>query len=214
MMKAASLVELGKIELLECEVPQIESPTQVQVRVKAVGLCGTDLHMFKEHRADVKLPRIMGHELSGEVVAVGDAVTRVHPGERVVLDPVFACGTCNTCKKGYHNVCESVRCYGVQMDGGFQDYIVVDEVHLYPFSNTISYEDAALAEPFSIASNILDRVALQAGENMLLIGSGTIGLSVLQVAKSFGARVMVVDVAADKLKIASAMGADQIVNSS
>lgn len=212
-MRAAKLVELNRIEVVDLPVPVIAKPTDVQVRVKAVGVCGTDLHMFREHRADVQLPRIMGHELSGEVMAVGEAVTRVKVGDRVALDPVFACGTCATCRKGYPNVCSSVKCYGVQMDGGFQDVIVVGEEHLYPFSPEISYEDAALAEPFSIASNILDRVQLQAGEKLLLIGSGTIGLSVLQVAKSMGAEVLVSDVAAEKLAIASAMGADAVVNS-
>lgn len=212
-MRVAKLVELNKIEVVDLPIPEIENETDVQVQVKAVGVCGTDLHMFREHRADVTLPRVMGHELSGLVTKIGSGVTRVKVGDRVVLDPVFACGTCPTCKKGYPNVCSSVRCYGVQMDGGYQDYIVVGEQHLYPFDPSISYEEAALAEPFSIASNILDRVQLTANENLLLIGGGTIGLSVLQVAKSFGARVMVSDVAADKLEIAKNMGADCVVNS-
>lgn len=212
-MRVAKLVELDKIVVEEAPIPEIENEYDVQVQVKAVGVCGTDLHMFKEHRADVTLPRVMGHELSGLVTKVGSKVSRVKVGDRVVLDPVFACGTCPTCQKGYQNVCSSVRCYGVQMDGGYQDYIVVGENHLYPFDPSISYEEAALAEPFSIASNILDRVQLTEKDNLLLIGGGTIGLSVLQVAKSFGARVMVSDVAADKLEIAKSMGADCVVNS-
>ena len=212
-MRAAILTELNKIEIADVPVPEIVNDTDVQVQVKAVGICGTDLHMFREHRGDVQLPRIMGHELSGVVTKVGAGVTRVKVGDRVVLDPVFACGTCPTCKKGYRNVCSSVRCYGVQMDGGYQDYIVVGEEHLYTFDASVSYEEAALAEPFSIASNILERVSLTAADNLLLIGSGTIGLSVLQVAKSFGARVMVADVAEKKLEIALGMGADRVVNS-
>lgn len=212
-MRVAKLVELNKIEVVDLPIPEIENDTDVQVQVKAVGVCGTDLHMFREHRTDVTLPRVMGHELSGLVTKVGPGVTRVKVGDRVVLDPVFACGTCPTCQKGYPNVCSSVRCYGVQMDGGYQDYIVVGEQHLYPFDPSISYEEAALAEPFSIASNILDRVQLTDRDNLLLIGGGTIGLSVLQVAKSFGARVMVSDVAKDKLEIARTMGADCVVNS-
>lgn len=212
-MRVAKLVELNKIEVVDLPIPEIENDTDVQVQVKAVGVCGTDLHMFREHRADVQLPRIMGHELSGLVTKVGAGVTRVKVGDRVVLDPVFACGTCPTCKKGYPNACSSVRCYGVQMDGGYADYIVVGQEHLYPFDPSISYEEAALAEPFSIASNILDRVQLTDKDNVLLIGSGTIGLSIVQVAKSFGARILVSDVADDKLAIATSMGADAVVNS-
>lgn len=212
-MRAAKLVELDKIQIVDLPIPEIKEDDDVLVQVKAVGICGTDLHMFREPRADVKLPRIMGHELSGVVVKTGSAVTRVKAGDRVVLDPVFACGTCPTCKKGYPNVCSQVRCFGVQMDGGYQDYIVVGEKHLYPFSELISYEEAALAEPFSIASNILERVQLTDQDNMLIIGSGTIGLAVLQVAKSIRAKVLVTDIVEHKLKIAKDMGADATVNS-
>lgn len=212
-MRAAVLTELNKIEIQELPVPEVIRETDVQVRVKAVGICGTDLHMFHESRPDVQLPRIMGHELSGQVTAVGSAVTRVKVGDPVVLDPVFACGTCPTCRKGHPNVCSKVRCYGVQMDGGFQDYIVVGQEHLHPFSPSVSYEEAALAEPFSIAANILERAQLTAGENLLIVGSGTIGLAILQVAKSKGARVMVSDIISEKLAIARKMGADKAVNS-
>ena len=211
-MRAAVLKELGRIEVIDTSMPQITEETQVQVRVRAVGICGTDLHMFREPRKDVTLPRIMGHELSGEVTAVGTGVTSFKTGDRVVLDPVFACGECPTCRKGYHNVCEKVRCYGVQMDGGFQDYIVVDEKHLSRFSEQISFEQAALAEPFSIASNMLDRAGLRESENVLIFGCGTIGLAVLTVAKSLGARIMVTDVVSKKLELAAGMGAAKAVN--
>lgn len=212
-MKAASLKELNKIEIIDIPVPDVEKDTDVQVKVKAVGICGTDLHMFREARADVTLPRIMGHELSGLVTKVGSAVTRIKVGDYVALDPVFACNSCSTCKKGFHNVCSNVRCFGVHMDGGFQDYIVVGEEHLYPFDPSIGFEAAALAEPFSIAANILSRLEVTAADNVLIIGSGTIGLSIVQVAKSKGARVMVADVISEKLAIAKKMGADAIVNS-
>lgn len=212
-MRVAVMKELGKIEVVEGEVPQLQSSTDVQVQVKAVGVCGTDLHMFREPRADVQLPRVMGHELSGVVTQVGSDVDRVKVGDRVVLDPVFACGTCSTCQKGYFNVCNHVCCYGVQMDGGFQDYIVVDQKHLYTFDPSISFEDAALAEPFSIAKNILDRAAVTDADQVLIVGAGTIGLSVLQVAKSLGAKVMVTDIVNAKLNKAKEMGADYICNS-
>lgn len=212
-MKAAKLVDYGRIEIHEVPTPDVVNETDVQVQVKAVGICGTDIHMFKEPRADVALPRIMGHELTGIVTKVGNGVTLVKEGDRVALDPVYACGTCPICKKGHPNVCPGVKCYGVQMDGGFCEYIVTGEEHLYPFSSKISFEDAALVEPFSIANNILDRAALTSGENLLIIGAGTIGLAILQVAKMKGARVMITDVIPEKLGIAKDMGADVIVNS-
>lgn len=212
-MRVAKLTAVGKLEVCDEPIPEIKDSKDVQVKVKAVGVCGTDLHIFKDGRADVALPRVMGHELSGEVTAVGSDVTRLKVGDRVVLDPVFACGECPTCKKGYPNVCENVACYGVQMDGGYKDYIVVGEHHLYPFDPSISYEEAALAEPFSIASNILDRTYATAKDNILVIGAGTIGLSIVQAAKGLGAKVMVSDVVDMKLKKATEMGADKVVNS-
>jgi len=212
-MRVAKLVDRNRIDVVELPIPEIINPQDVQIRVMAVGVCGTDLHIFREGRADVQLPRVMGHELSGEVMAVGAQVKRIQVGDRVVLDPVFACGSCATCMKGYTNVCENVCCFGVQMDGGYQDYIVVDEKQLYPFDSSISYEEAALAEPFSIASNILERTYASDKDAILIIGCGAIGLSILQTAKAIGARVMVVDIVDKKLGIAKEMGADQTVNS-
>lgn len=212
-MRVAKLVAPNRIEIMEAAVPQIIGKKDVQVRVKAVGICGTDLHIFRGERADVALPRVMGHELSGVVTETGPEVERVKVGDRVVLDPVFSCGECPTCKKGYQNVCNDVKCYGVQMDGGYQDYIVVNEKHLYVFHESIPYEQAALAEPFSIAANILERTMLKAEDNVIVIGAGTIGLSLIQSAVSIGARVLVADVVDAKLEKALEFGAERVVNS-
>ncbi len=212
-MKIAQLTEIGKIEVVDGATPQVVSPKDVQVQVKAVGICGTDLHIFAHGRADVTYPRIMGHELSGVVTEVGSDVTRVKVGDRVVLDPVFACGTCPTCQKGYPNVCDSVKCYGVQMDGGYQEYIVVEDHHLYTFSDNITFEQAALAEPFSIASNICERLQVKEGDNVVILGAGTIGLSIVQAAKSLGARILVSDIVDSKLAKATDFGAEVVVNS-
>lgn len=212
-MRAATLVDLKKIVVTDVPEPVIRRDTDVLVQVRAVGICGTDLHIFREGRADVLLPRIMGHELAGVVRETGPAVSRMKVGDRVVLDPVFACGTCPTCRKGYPNICEHVRCFGVQMDGGFQDYIVVEESRLHVFDASIPFETAALAEPFSIAANILDRINLTAGEMVLVIGGGTIGLTVVQAAKAQGACVLVADIVPEKLELAKKMGADGTINS-
>ena len=171
-MRAAKLISAGKIEIEETEKPVIMHPDEVLVEVKAVGICGTDLHIFRGERDDVELPRVMGHELSGIVRETGAQVTRVKTGDRVVLDPVFTCGECKTCKSGHVNVCSNVKCYGVQMDGGFQDYIVVEESHLYPFEEDVSFEAAALAEPFSIAANIVARTGIMPEDKVVVMGSG------------------------------------------
>ena len=212
-MKAAKLIDIGKIVVEQVEKPVLTSDNQVLVKVKAVGLCGTDLHVFKEGRSDVVLPRIMGHELSGVIEAVGVDVTNVRIGDHVILDPVISCGTCKICLKGHGNVCPDVKCFGVQCDGGFQEYIAVDSSKVFAYNKDVPFEIAALGEPFSIASNILSRTNAKKGEKILIIGAGTIGLGIVQAAKGLGAEVLVSDVFDSKLEYAKQFGADATVNS-
>lgn len=212
-MRAAKLIRPGSIVISEKEMPQIHSGREVLVKVHAVGICGTDIHIFREGRADVELPRILGHELAGEVMETGSDVEKIHRGDHVVLDPVFSCGTCKICRSGHPNVCRDVKCYGVQMDGGFQEYIVVEEEHLYAFSPGISWKRAALAEPFSIGANIVSRAGISSDDNVVVIGSGTIGLCAAQAARWAGARVLISDVEDSKLDLAVKAGIDMVVNS-
>lgn len=212
-MRAAKLISPGKIRVVE-EMP-VPAPRQGEaaVKVKAVGICGTDLHIFKEGRADVDLPRVMGHELSGVVTALGEGADNLAVGDKVVLDPVMACGSCRICRAGHGNVCADVKCFGVQMDGGFQDEIVVPAKNLYRYPESYSFVQAALAEPFSVAANILSRVSLSESDFAVIMGAGTIGLSLVQGAKAAGATVLVSDIEESKLEKAKAMGADYTVNS-
>lgn len=212
-MKAAKLISPGKIRVSE-ELP-VRAPRrgEAAVRVKAVGICGTDLHIFKEGRADVELPRVMGHELSGVVAALGDGVGHISVGDRVVLDPVMSCGACRTCRAGHGNVCADVKCFGVQTDGGFQEEIVVPADSLYRFPEQYSFVQAALAEPFSVAANILNRVSVKESDFVVIMGAGTIGLSLVQGAKAAGAKVLISDIEEAKLKKAKEIGADCTVNS-
>lgn len=211
-MKAAKLVEVGKIVVEQVEKPKICTDQEVLIKVKAVGLCGTDLHVFKEGRNDVALPRIMGHELSGVVEEIGSNVINVKVGDHVILDPVISCGTCKICLRGHGNVCADVKCFGVQCDGGFQEYIAVDSSKVFAYNENVPFEIAALGEPFSIASNILSRTNAKSGEKVLVIGAGTIGLGIVQAAKGLGAEVLVSDVFDSKLEYAKQFGADAIVN--
>ena len=212
-MRSAKLTSPCKIEVVTEDTPEIKNPHDVLVQVKVVGICGTDLHIFHGERADVQLPRVMGHELSGVVAETGSGVHKHKSGDRVILDPVIACGTCPVCRKGHRNICTSVKCFGVQVDGGFQDYIVVHEDALYKFPDSVSFEQAALAEPFSIAVNIAGRLGIGSGDQAIIMGSGTIGLVCLQVFKNLGAKVLVSDVEDAKLEAAKKCGADMIINS-
>lgn len=212
-MRAAKLNVVGHIEVKEVTFDQKPKAGEALIQVKAVGICGTDLHIFEQGRADVELPRIMGHELSGIVIEVGEGVQNVKPGDRVVMDPVIACGTCRICKSGHANVCEQVKCLGVQIDGGFCDYLIASADRLYVFPDSLSFEEAALAEPFSVASNIIARASVKEGERVVVIGAGTIGLCLIQALKGLNAQVLAADIEDQKLDAAKSFGADRVVNS-
>ena len=211
-MRKPKLVGKRMIEICREDFKEAPEADEVLIQVKAVGICGTDIHIFNGERTDVEYPRVMGHELSGIVVETGKDVANVKAGDHVVLDPVMACGTCRTCKRGHENVCESVKCFGVQMDGGFQDYIRVPAKQVYAVSEQIPFEEAAVAEPFSVAANILSRAEVAAGDRVAVIGAGTIGLCIVQGAKSIGAGVLAMDISDRKLEKAKEFGADACVN--
>lgn len=211
-MRVAKLVEPRKIAMFDEQLSMNLSAGEAIVQVKTCGICGTDMHIFAGRRADVAFPRVMGHELSGCVIEVGEGVENIRKGDRVVLDPVMACGSCSVCRRGHANVCAQVKCFGVQMDGGFQDYITVPAKQLYRIPDATSYLEAALIEPFSIAANILTRANAESGEKIVIIGSGTIGLCVLQAAEGLGCEVLVSDILDTKLTSAKAFGAQVTVN--
>lgn len=211
-MKSAKLCSVQKIELTDQPKPQITEPNQVLVRVKALGLCGTDLHIFSQGRADVTYPLVLGHELSGVVEETGADVIGLEPGDKVVLDPVISCGVCDTCKAGHFNVCGEVKCFGVHVDGGLQEYIAVNRSMLYKFPDSLSFEEAALVEPFSVAANVAARGMVGSKDRVIIFGAGTIGLAVLQAVKRLGARVLITDVEDKKLELARKLGADLAVN--
>lgn len=210
-MRSAKLVAPKKIEIFEESMP-IPLQDEVLVRVKVAGICGSDLHIYQGERSDVALPRILGHELVGEVESVGSRVKRFSHGDRVTIDPVVSCGTCLSCLRGYDNLCSTVKCLGVQVDGGYCDFIAVPERKVYPLPDGMSWEKAALIEPFSIASEVLARSEVKQGDKVLIIGSGTIGLCILQAMKLAGAEVLITDFVDSRLEKATKLGADRVLN--
>ena len=149
----ARLIAPGRMSLTYETVMLRPAEGEAVVRVRVVGICGTDVHIFHGQRSDVSLPRILGHELSGEVMAIGSGVEGIRPGDRVVLDPVIACGHCKACRGGYGNVCAEVKCYGVQMDGGLRDLIVVPAKRLSVFT----FGAGAEAAPEKIIAGVFIR---------------------------------------------------------
>lgn len=163
------------------------------MRVHRVGVCGTDIHAFNGKQPFFSYPRILGHELGVEVLAVGAGVTNVKPGDRCAVEPYLNCGKCIACRRGKPNCCTDLKVLGVHTDGGHRERIVVPAVKLHP-SATLSFDQLALVETLGIGAHAVDRASLDAGETVAVIGAGPIGLSVIQFALAADAKVIVIDV--------------------
>ena len=185
----------------------------VLVGVRRAGICGSDMHILHGTNPFARYPRIIGHEMAGIVEATGPGVTRLRTGDHVVVDPVVACGHCYPCRIGRPNVCAHLQVFGVHRDGFFRNRLVVPEANAIPVSQHLSFAIAALAEPLSIAANVLSRTGCTADDTVLVYGAGTVGVTVLQVAKMFGARCIVADPDAARLERARSFGADVTLQS-
>lgn len=188
------------------------APGEVLLRVHRAGICGSDLHIYHGSNPFAVYPRVIGHEFSGTVEAVGEGVAHVAPGDHAVVDPVVSCGRCYACRIGRSNVCANLEVYGVHRDGGFRNRLTVPAANAVKVSPDLPFSIAALAEPFSIAANVLSRTGIDAGDTVLIYGAGTVGLTVLQVAKLHGARCIVTDPDAARLERARSFGADATVD--
>lgn len=211
MMKAIVVEKPGKISVVEREIPEI-TEHQVLVKVKAAGICGSDVHIFHGKNAFATYPRVVGHEFVGEVVKVGAAVTKAVVGDHVAVDPVVSCGQCYACRNDRHNVCKSLHVMGVHEDGGFREYAAVDQSQLNQLPQDLPWEVAATVEPYSIGAQVAHRGRLSGDDTVLICGAGPIGLIILQVAKMKGAKVAILDVVDSRLAKAKEMGADLTVN--
>jgi L-gulonate 5-dehydrogenase len=197
------------------EVTSWEQPgsNEVLLRVAKAGICGSDIHILHGSNPFARYPRIIGHEFAGSIEAVGSNVASLAPGDRVVVDPVVSCGHCYACRVGRHNVCANLEVFGVHRDGGFRDRLIVPVINCVKVPDSLPFEVAALAEPFSIAANVLSRTGINASDTVLIYGAGTVGLTVLQVAKLHGARCLIADIDAARLERARSFGADMTIHS-
>lgn len=211
-MKAIRINQPLKLEIVEVDKPQLTSENTVLIKMKAVGICGSDVHIYHGQNAAATYPRIIGHEMVGEVEAVTEGVTKVKVGDRVIVDQVVNCEDCYACKIGRGNVCGELKVRGVHIDGGFQEYIAVPEKDVYIIPDTLSYEEAVMIEPSTIAVQSCSRAELTKDDTLLLLGCGALGTSILKIAKLSGATIIAVDVVDDKLAEAKANGAQHTIN--
>lgn len=188
-MKAALLTAPGKFETRNIPDPKIINDTDVLVRVKIVGVCGSDIHYYTTGRIGsqiVKYPFIVGHETAGVVEKTGKAVMQVKPGQRVAIDPAVSCGKCDQCKAGRENTCRELSFLGApgQLEGAQCEYIVMPEENCFPIKDSMTFEQAALSEPLAIAIYAVERSALPTGGNVAILGAGPIGMSVFHVLRT------------------------------
>jgi 2-desacetyl-2-hydroxyethyl bacteriochlorophyllide A dehydrogenase len=198
-MRTVILERPGEYRLIQSEAPHEVGPGEALVRVHRVGVCGTDYHAFRGRQPFFTYPRILGHELGVEVLAVGDEPGDVSPGDRCALEPYLHCGRCVACRRGKTNCCADLKVLGVHVDGGMREQIVVPSAKLHR-SESLPFEQLALVETLGIGAHAVARAALEPEEFVLVIGAGPIGLSVIELARLAGARVLVLDVNARRLE--------------
>jgi L-iditol 2-dehydrogenase len=215
-MKALVLREYGLLSVDEVARPK-PGPDEVLVRVRACGICGSDVHGMDGSTGRRIPPLIMGHEGAGEIAEVGSAVGRWKPGDRVTFDSTLYCGKCWHCLRGEVNLCEERRVLGVscaefRRDGAFAEFVAVPERVVYRLPEGLSFEQAAMVEAVSVATHAVGRAPINADTTVAVFGTGMIGLLVVQVLRAAGVRrVIAIDLDEDRLKLALRLGATDAV---
>ncbi len=218
-MKAAVYHGIGDIRVETVSQPE-PAPGQAVLKVGAVGICGTDLRILANghHRIPAGTARILGHELAGEIVAVGEGVSGLAVGMRVGIAPNMGCGVCAQCVSGWTNLCRDYTAFGISLDGAFAEYMLITaeairQGNVTPIPGDTPYPVAALAEPLSCVFNGQEAVNVGPGDVVLVVGAGPIGLMHVMLARLRGARaVMVSELSDSRLEQAAAYGADVLVN--
>lgn len=212
-MKAIYIEKPFDLKIAQVPAPQVRNPDDVKIRVLCGSICGSDVGIYNGKNSLATYPRVIGHEFGGIVEAVGTDVVKVKPGDYVAVDPVRSCGHCYACTHGHHNVCSVLKVAGVHRDGGFCEYVVAPETAVYPVDPArLSPEFLCFVEPYSIGAEVNHRAAVTAGDMVLVMGSGPIGLAIMQFSKERGANVMMTDILDSRLERARAMGADIAIN--
>jgi 2-desacetyl-2-hydroxyethyl bacteriochlorophyllide A dehydrogenase len=210
-MKAAVLVAPGSFELRDIDEPVDPGPGHALVRVRRVGICGTDIHAYRGSQPFMRYPRILGHELAVEVLAVGVGVEDVTPGERAAVRPAIGCGACDACRRGFENACDTLTVLGAHIDGGMCERLVVPGTALHT-SSSLTLDELALVEPLSVGGHAVVRGSPRPGDRVLVIGAGPIGLAVTAHLLERGIQPWLADVSAERRVFASAWSSVDILD--
>jgi len=213
-MKAAILYNDRDLRVGTAPDPRIK-PNEVLVKTGYAGICGTDLHIFRgEFHARVTYPAIQGHEFGGVIEEVGAEVKTFKKGDRVVVDPIISCHSCPACQTGHLNACRTLKLLGVDLDGGFGQYVAAPANQVFHLPESVSMEYAPMVEMYGLGCHILLRGHVQPGETVAILGAGKLGLSILDVLchSANPATTFVTDMQPFRLKTAAKVGADYTIN--
>lgn len=211
-MKGICIEKPGDIMIKELPVPENQHGNAL-VKVRAIGICGSDVTAYKGVNPTMTYPRIMGHEVAGEIVEIDENDFCFHKGDRVSLEPYFYCGKCYPCRKGLHNNCEDMNVLGVRMEGCMVEYISHPIQYLHRLPDSMSWEQAAMIEPLSISLHATHRARVTGSEFVAILGAGTIGLLAALICKAYGAKPILFDVLEKRLEFAKRTGIDLVANS-
>ena len=196
-MRSLTCVEPGLLQYSDIEMPEVKKEFSI-IKIRRVGICGTDMHAYKGNQPYFTYPRILGHELAGEFIE-GDGADDFVAGDAVTVIPYFNCNKCIACRNGKANCCTNLQVFGVHIDGGMMDYISVPSYALVK-SDGLNYDALALVEPFAIGAHGIRRAALKKDEFVLVIGAGPIGMGAMEFARIAGAQVMALDIDEGRLQ--------------
>lgn len=210
-MKAAVLYGNEDLRYDDYPTPEV-TPGTVKVKVRATGICGSDVPRVLHHGAHF-YPVVLGHEFSGDVIEVGEGVTKLKVGDTVSGAPLLPCMKCDDCQNGNFSLCKHYSFIGSRQQGSNADYVVLPEQNAVPFDPSISYEQGAMFEPSTVALHGLFQNDYQGGQYVAVLGGGTIGMFTMQWAKIFGSKkVVVFDISEERLELAKRLGADEVIN--
>ena len=211
-MRQAVMTEPGKIELKEADPPEIKD-NEILLRVKCIGICGSDIHVNHGTHPFTGYPVIQGHEFSAEVEKVGAGIKGIEPGKKATARPQIVCGKCRPCRRGDYNICDNLKVQGFQAPGTAQDLFVTTEEMIVLLPDSFSFEQGALVEPAAVASHAVSRAGSLADKNIVVLGAGPIGNLVAQFARCRGTKnILVTDLSEFRLGIANKCCIDEISN--
>ena len=213
-MKSAVFYGRHDLRLEDWDMPKT-GPEDVLIKVKACGVCGTDVHIYEGDKgaAEVTPPTILGHEFAGIIVEVGKNVKSFQPGDRVCIDPNCYCGACEPCRKGVAHYCQNMIGYGTTVNGGFAEYCAVNARQVYRLGEHTTFEQGAMTEPVACCLHGIDMCEIKPGHQVVVIGGGMIGLIMLQLAKLAGAaKIALLEPVEEKRRMANKLGADVCID--